>query len=66
VPRRDRLRDAGATYVITCKGLDSTKPAVPDTPDALQAQLLAGKAPPFLEPVALAGDTPLKVWRLSP
>jgi hypothetical protein len=26
--------------------------AIGATPDALQAQLLAGKAPPFLEPVA--------------
>ena len=60
------LRDAGASYVIACKGLDSTTPAVPDAPDALQTQLLEGNAPPFLEPVALAGDTPLKVWRLSP
>lgn len=61
-----RMREVGARYVITCKGLDSTTALkkVPD--DALQTLLLAGKPPAFLEPVMLSEPTPLKVWRLKP
>ena len=60
-----RLRAAGARYVITCEGLNSTN-AKGDVPaDALQTLLLAGKPPAFLEPVPLNASTPLKVWRLK-
>lgn len=58
------LRETGARYVITCPGLDSTRPEGAPAPDALLSLLLAGRPPAFLEPVTLAGSTPLKVWRL--
>lgn len=61
-----RLHDIGASYVISCKGLDSTTLQRPDPPDALQALLFAGTPPAFLAPVPLAETTPLKVWRVKP
>jgi hypothetical protein len=60
------LRKAGARYVITCPGLDSTGPAEGAAPKALLTELLADKLPPFLEAVPLAQPTPLKVWRVAP
>ncbi len=61
-----RLRAVGASYVVTCKGLDSTTSQGPVPADALQTLLFAGKPPAFLEPVPLAAPTPLKVWRVKP
>jgi hypothetical protein len=60
------LREAGARYVITCPGLDSTGPKEGAAPNALLTELLADKPPPFLEAVPLAQPTPLKVWRIVP
>jgi hypothetical protein len=60
------LREAGARYVVTCPGLDSTGPKGGAAPSALLTALLAGKPPPFLEPVPLPAPTPLKVWRVVP
>jgi hypothetical protein len=60
------LREAGARYVITCPGLDSTGPKEGAARNALLTELLAGKPPPFLEAVPLAQPTPLKVWRIVP
>ncbi len=61
-----RLRSIGATYVITCQGLDSTTTQGEVPADALQTLLFAGKPPAFLEPVPLDKPTPLKVWRVKP
>jgi len=58
------LRQTGASYVITCLGLDSTTPARADAPESLQGLLFANKPPAFLAPVTLAEPTPLKVWRV--
>ncbi len=61
-----RLRAVGATYVVTCKGLDSTTTEGEVPADALQNLLFAGTPPAFLEPVTLDTPTPLKVWRVKP
>jgi hypothetical protein len=61
-----RLREVGATYVITCKNYASTKPSRPDQRDALQTLLFAGKPPAFLTPMALDEPTPIRVWRVVP
>jgi hypothetical protein len=60
------LREAGARYVITCPGLDSTGPKGGAPPDALLTELLAGKPPAFLERVPLTKPTPLEAWRVIP
>jgi hypothetical protein len=57
------LTDVGADYVITCPGLNTTAPATGEPSDGLQKLLFEDKPPAFLEPVTLAGPTPLKVWR---
>ena len=59
------LRETGATYVITCQGLDTTRSQGADPADALQTLLLADRPPPFLAPVVLSAPTPLKVWRVK-
>lgn len=61
-----RLRAAGARYVVTCAGLDSTTPQGEVPADALKSLLFADKPPAFLAPVPLSAPTPLKVWRLTP
>jgi len=61
-----RLLDIGASYVVTCEGLDSTKPQGEVPENALQALLFADRPPAFLRPVPLGEPTPLKVWRVRP
>lgn len=58
-----RVRTLGGAYVAICPGLATglVKP-VPKT--GLRADLLAGRVPKWLEPVALARPTPIKVWRV--
>ncbi len=60
-----RLAALGVTYVAICDGL--TPPADKADPGkGLYGALAQGRPPAYLEPVALSGDTPLKVWRLRP
>ncbi len=61
---RGTLAAVGASYVVLCPGFPVNKYAAPSAPDALKPALLAGRVPDFLEPVALAEKTPLKVWRV--
>lgn len=55
-----KLRREGAIFVIVC---ETGKPGSSDA-SGLQAALRAGRVPGYLEPVAVAGETPLKVWRV--
>lgn len=59
-----RLHRLGAKYLAVCPGLATglVKP-VPKT--GLRADLLAGRAPHWLEPIQLAGATPIRVWRVK-
>lgn len=59
-----RMQAMGARYVIVCDGAGTTKPAGQMPSDALRPALLEGRAPDFLEPVAM-GSSPVKVWRLK-
>jgi hypothetical protein len=61
-----RLHSVGASYVVTCKGLDSTTAQGPVPADTLQTLLFEDKPPAFLTPVTLDATTPLKVWRVKP
>ncbi len=61
-----RLRALGAAYVITCPGIFGTIADGKVPENAVRPSLLAGRTPPFLEPVTLSGPTPIKVWRLRP
>ncbi|HWK50380.1 MAG TPA: hypothetical protein VNR40_10865 [Steroidobacter sp.] len=59
------LRNQNTYYVITCPGLDSTRPTGGRPADSLQTLLQAGTPPPFLTPVVLDKSTPLRVWRVA-
>ncbi len=61
-----KARRLGADYIAICPGL------VIDIVDGVQVSrkglrhaLLNGETPPWLEPVANAGQTPVKVWRIK-
>ena len=54
-------------YVVICKGLDDAYLADPEWQGSLRANLVAGKAPAFLERLPLANPKSLyTVWRLRP
>ncbi len=55
---RRLLEDSGARYVVSCAGMGGK----PD--GTLKAALATGKAPEYLEPVALTRTSPLAVWRI--
>lgn len=59
------LRSTGARYVIFCDGLATTTPNVDAPADALKTLLQEDKPPAFLTRVPLAGETPLKVFKIS-
>lgn len=61
-----RARRLDADYIAICPGL------VIDIVDGVQVSrkglrhaLLAGETPPWLEPVVVAGQSPVKVWRIK-
>jgi len=56
------LRMVDARYIITCPGLDSTRPRDGRAPDSLLSLLQAGAPPEFLAPIVLDKPTPLRVW----
>lgn len=58
-----RLKQLGVTYVAICEGL--TPPVdKSNLGKGLYGALTLGRAPAYLEPISLAAETPLKVWRL--
>lgn len=58
-----RVRALGGSYVAICPGL-ATGLVKPVAKTGLRADLLAGRVPKWLEPVAFAGPTPIRVWRV--
>jgi hypothetical protein len=61
------VRAHGASYVVACGDLIEARNYRVFAPDGLMAGLLAGKAPGWLEPVALpAAAGELKVWKVQP
>jgi hypothetical protein len=53
-----------ADYVLICPGSPESTLYTRDAPHGFYAQLAAGHAPDWLEPVALAGATPFRIWRV--
>jgi hypothetical protein len=53
-------------YVVTCKGLDDGYISDPEWRGTLRADMVAGNAPAFLEPVTLSNPKSLfSVWRVN-
>lgn len=60
---RDLVASSGADYVALCANAGQTKVVAARAPDGLAAQLLAGRTPAWLEPVAL--PSPQKIYRVK-
>lgn len=54
----------GARYVMICPGLIEAGNYQRAEPDGLMASLLAGRAPDWLRPVGLPGQTGLQLWEV--
>jgi hypothetical protein len=61
---RELIGRRGARYVLLCAGLAEVRQYADKAPDGLAAQLLEGRVPGWLEPVALPGSAELKLWRV--
>lgn len=61
------LRAQGMDYVALCSAMDEPNIYARGAPDSFMAGLLGGKAPAWLEPVALPGSaSAFTVWRIKP
>lgn len=60
-----RLRRTGARYVVTCEAMAMSGRSEPPPTGSLKPELIAGRAPSFLEAVPLNAASPLSVWRLK-
>lgn len=58
------LSERGTKYVAVCPDLYEPTRYVDAAPDGFMAQLIAGRAPSWLEPVSVPGDGRLEVWRV--
>lgn len=61
---RDTLRKRSTAYVIACPTLSELRNYARAAPDGFAADLLDKRQPAWLEPVALEGETGLKLWRV--
>src|SRR5690606_25121348 len=61
---RETVTRHGAGLIVVCTDLFEPALYAAHAPDGLMAQLLAGAAPAWLEPVDIGGPEPLKVWRV--
>ncbi|HEV7341901.1 MAG TPA: hypothetical protein VGN68_09705 [Sphingopyxis sp.] len=60
------IRKNGATLVVFCRTANDFTQYRRARKDALAAQLYAGKAPIWLEPVPIASRAGLSIWRVKP
>ena len=63
---RTMLAARGTRYLVVCPDLIEPARYRAAAPSGLMAQLAAGRAPAWLEPVSVAGDGSLEVWRIRP
>lgn len=61
------VRGSGATFVLACADLVEARQYQTRAPSGLMAQLLAGRSPQWLTPVALAPQAgSLRLWKVTP
>ncbi|MEE4288955.1 MAG: hypothetical protein V2J14_06265 [Erythrobacter sp.] len=63
---RSRLTARGSDYLALCPGLIEPQNYAGAAPQGFAADLLKGREPDWLEPVATAEGTSLKLWRVRP
>src|SRR3546814_5192471 len=54
-----------ADYVLICPGVGESTIYARRAPKGFYSELAAGRAPDWLEPMPLAGDTPYRLWKRS-
>jgi len=64
VDARAALAARGTRYLALCPDLAEPARYAAEAPAGFMAELLARRAPAWLEPVAVAGDGSLEVWRI--
>nr|WP_047167296.1 hypothetical protein [Sphingomonas sp. Y57] len=57
------MKRRGATMLLLCPGMAESTIYKARAPQGFYAQLMEGKIPAWLEPVALPGDSPFRLWR---
>ncbi len=57
------MRKYGATLLLLCPGMSESTLYARQNPDGFYNQLIDGKVPRWLAPVALPDDSPFKLWR---
>jgi len=60
------IRKYGATLLLICPKFAETTVYRAQAPKGFYAQLEAGRAPDWLEPIALPANSPFKLWRVKP
>jgi len=60
------LKARGTHYLAVCPDLAEPARYAAEAPTGLMADLLGDRAPAWLEPVRVAGDGSLEVWRIRP
>jgi hypothetical protein len=60
------LASLGVAYIVDCPWMSDPSLDAKTNPPGLRVLLRRGEAPPYLEPVPLAGPTGLRVWRVRP
>lgn len=54
-----------ADYVLICPSMSQSTVFAADAPNGFYVQLAKGQVPPWLEPIDLGKDSPLKMWRVK-
>ena len=58
------LRRRGSDYVLICPDMAESTLYRARNPDGLYVRLVSGRAPAWLQPVALPGRSPFQLWRV--
>ena len=58
------MKRRGATMILLCPGMAESTIYQARARDGFYVQLMAGKVPAWLEPVALPGNSPFRAWKL--
>lgn len=61
---REVMRRHGATLLLLCPGMPESTIYASQARDGFYMQLVRGRAPAWLEPVALPQGSPFKLWRM--
>jgi hypothetical protein len=63
---RNIITRHGATLLLICPNMSESTIYKVQNPDGFYAQIIKGKLPDWLEPVALPSGSPFQLWRVRP